>query len=191
MRISVRAGGFAACTIGLLLGCEGALPAHASEALGALLACRQVASDPARLACFDRESAALVAAPRSGAVSPRASPRAVAGAQAPSRAALSATGLDPEQTFGLAPLQIAARQAAAEKLPRRLDHIAARITALSSAADGREIFTLDNSQVWMELEPEATVEPRVGESVEISRGWLGSYWLSLPTRRGCKVTRLR
>jgi hypothetical protein len=27
--------------------------------------------------------------------------------------------------------------------------------------------------------------------VEISRGWLGSYSLSLKSRRGCKVTRLR
>lgn len=96
------------------------------------------------------------------------------------------------QTFGLAPLQIAARQAAAERLPQQVNHITARVAGLSRAADGREIFTLSNHEVWVQLEAGSRSHGRVGDAVRISRGWLGSYWLSLKSRRwGCKVTRIR
>lgn len=141
--------------------------------LDALLACRKIAASPARLSCFDRESAALAAA-----------------ASAPAASA-STHGLSPQQTFGLAPMQVAARAQAIERLPRQLDRLSAHITALGRAADGREIFTLDNHQIWAQLVPDGGLAARTGDAVTISRGWLGSYWLSLPSRQGCKVTRMR
>jgi hypothetical protein len=152
--------------------------AHAAD-VAALLACRSIAAAPARLSCFDRESAALAAAVRSGA-------RPASAAATP-----AARGLSPQQTFGLAPMQVVARAQAAERLPRQLDRLSAHIAALGRAADGREIFALDNHQVWSQLVPDENVTARTGEAVTISRGWLGSYWLSLPSRQGCKVTRLR
>jgi hypothetical protein len=168
----------------------GSPPPAASAApaqLDALLACRHIAGSVARLACFDRQSALLAKSPVAGSA-----PHPAGAARARSQGALAAAGLSSVQTFGLAPLQIAARQAAAEKLPQRVDHITARIAGLSSASDGREIFALSNHQVWVQLEAGGRSHGRVGDAVRISRGWLGSYWLSLKSRRwGCKVTRIR
>lgn len=170
----------------------------APQALDRLLACRKVASGPARLACFDRESAAVAAARASTVTGQRpatgGSPAKAAepGARSASlRSAADSSALDPLQTFGLPPGQILAREEAARKAPRPLDHIAAHIMALANTADGREVFTLDNHQVWAQLAPDGDLYAKPGEAVEISRGWLGSYSLSLRSRRSCKVTRLR
>lgn len=146
-----------------------ALPAAASQPLDGLLACRRIAGSAARLACFDRESAAVAARTAQ-----------VAGQQP-----------TPVQTFGLPPGQVLAREEAARRLPRPQDHIAAHILALGATSDGREIFTLDNQQEWVELEPDGDLYAKPGEAVEISRGWLGSYSLSLQSRRSSKVKRLR
>jgi len=99
--------------------------------------------------------------------------------------------LNPQQTFGLAPMQVAAREEAAAGLPRQLDRLSAHIVALGRAADGREVFTLDDHQVWAELEPDEDLTPRAGDAVTISRGLFDSFWMSLPSRQGCKVTRVR
>lgn len=181
-------------TIALLL----ASPAGASRALDGLLACRRIAGSAARLACFDRESAA-VAARMAKAVRPRPAvagspPKAPAPGLAgpgPGGAAAHSPALDPRQTFGLPPGQILAREEAAQRAPAPLDHIQAHIVTLANAGDGREIFTLDNHQVWKEVEPDGDLYAKPGEAVEISRGWLGSYSLSLKSRRSSKVLRLR
>jgi hypothetical protein len=111
---------------------------------------------------------------------------------APVAAAASvAPDLSPGRTFGLAPAQIAAREAAVVKLPQQLKRITSRIVALERTADDREIFTLANHQVWAQLNSGGGLFARVGDVVAISRGWLGSYLLSLPSRRSCKVMRIR
>jgi hypothetical protein len=53
------------------------------------------------------------------------------------------------------------------------------------------VFTLDNGQVWRQISTEADLLAKQGDAVTISRGLLGSYWLALKSKRGCKVTRLR
>jgi hypothetical protein len=147
-----------------------ASPCWASGSLGALLACRGIQASAARLACFDRESAALAAKP-----TPAAS-----------------GSLNPRDTFGLAPMAVAARAEAAVHAPKPLDSMTAHIMSVSRAADGREIFTLDNHQVWVQLIPDGNwLDARPGERAQISHGWLGSYWLRLPSDRGFKVTRVR
>lgn len=184
-----------------------ASPAIASQPLAPLLACRNVTSSAARLACFDQESATLAkhAATASGTCPATAGVPASAGLPASASNGAGAIGapggarashgsaLDPMQTFGLPPGKILAREQAAQKVPRPLDHIEAYVVTLAAAADGREIFTLDNHQVWEQLEPEGNLYMNVkpGEAVEISRGWLGSYSLSTKSKRSCKVTRLR
>lgn len=176
-------------------------PVRASG-LDTLLACRRIAASSERLACFDRESATLAPAANSAsavnsapaansgnsarAAAEHATPRPATAPTAPAAARLS-----PQQAFGMAPLQVLAREQAATRAPPPLDRLAAHIIALGTAADGREIFTLDNDQVWSQLEPDADLGARRGDAVTISRGWLGSYWLSLKSRRGCKVTRMR
>jgi hypothetical protein len=189
-----RAAGWIIMAAALMLG----RPAEASQPLDGLLACRKIASNAARLACFDRQSAAIAAhmatipgrsppasAPPAIGAQPAAADLAVAGA-----AATHGSALDPVQTFGLPEGQILAREEAAQRAPRPLEHIEAHIVGLASMGDGREIFTLDNNQVWAELEPDGDLYAKSGETVEISRGWLGSYMLRVKSRRSSKVTRL-
>lgn len=146
-------------------------PCLASGSLGALLACRSIAASAARLACFDRESGALAAQRSAAAPHPE---------------------LNPRETFGLAPLQVAARAEAAAHAPKPLDSLTTRISSIARAADGREIFKLDNHQVWVQLLADGDwLDASAGEQVKISRGWLDSYWLRLPSQRGFKVTRAR
>lgn len=158
-------------------------PSRAAGRLDGILACRRIADSSSRLACFDRESAALASPGRAAAPEPHT---------ARARAPVPGPGLDPRQTFGLAPERILAREEAAQHLPHQLDQITARIALVSRAADGRDIFTLDNHEVWAQLVPDDDLYARPGDVVKISRAMLGSYWLAVKSRRGgCKVTRLR
>lgn len=164
----------------LIAGCVAGLPAgRAADGLDGLLACRAIAGSQERLACFDRAAASL------GGGSP-------APAVQPSAAAAPAPGLsDPKQSFGLTETAIAEKEVAAGMRPAPLAHIEAHVKALSAAADGRLVFTLDNGQTWVQLRPEGDdLLAKVGDAVTVSRGALGSYWLALSSRRGCKVTRL-
>ncbi|MHB8812468.1 MAG: hypothetical protein ACYDAE_04305 [Steroidobacteraceae bacterium] len=175
-----------------------ARPAQASQPLEGVLACRKIVSGAARLACFDRESAVIAAhvATITGRRPPSSGPPAKAAEAATPRVALAGaaaahgSALDPVQTFGLPEGQILAREEAAQRAPRPLEHIEAHIVGLAGMGDGREIFTLDNDQVWAELEPDGDLYAKPGETVEISRGWLGSYMLRVKSRRSSKVTRL-
>jgi hypothetical protein len=173
------------------------LPCWAADPLAGLLACRELPDAATRLACFDRESAAL--APAARAAAPLTTPSANnatpatpnAPAATPSPAAPTAPPLTPEQKFGLSSSAIEAKEAAGTQAPKETK-LQARITALALTGDGRALFTLDNSQVWRQLEADGTdVMARLGDSVTISRGLLGSFWLKLKSGRGCKVTRLR
>lgn len=162
-------------TFGIAAVMAAPVPSLASGSLGALLACRKIAAGAARLACFDRESGALAAQPR-----------------ASERPAAPNPQLNPRETFGLAPLQVAARAEAAAHAPKQLGSLTARISSVARAADGREIFTLDNHQVWVQLLADGDwLDASTGQQVTVARGWLDSYWLRLSSHRGLKVTRVR
>lgn len=150
--------------------------------LSELLACRHIVADTARLACFDRTSAAVARAPR-------ASHARVPGP--PTQAMKEA--LDPRRTFGLSHATIAEREASAAGVHvKDTSKITARIVRMGRGSEGQAVFDLDNGQVWEQLVPDGTdLYTKPGDSVRISRGWLDSYWLEAPSHHGCKVTRLR
>lgn len=139
--------------------------AATSDPQAALLACRELKDGVARLACFDRESAALAPA------------------------AATAT-LAPEQTFGLAPIAIIERESVAARRPE-VAEVQARLLSIGSGMDGRSELTLDNGQVWRQLSSGEELLIKTGDIVKLSRGALGSYWLTAPSGRGCKVRRIR
>ena len=99
--------------------------------------------------------------------------------------------LDAQQSFGLSGSAIAANEEAVGARPAKLAKIEGRIIALALAGNGRTLFTLDNTQVWRQLESDGDMLAKLGDSATISRGMLGSYWLQLKNGRGCKVTRLK
>lgn len=194
----VAAGMGSAGAIVLALTFMAAAPCRASGPLDGILACRRIADGRLALACFERESAMLADPARQSAAT-KSQPCAKPPRAMVERARLRVSAvparnasLDPQQTFGLPPMKILAREEAAQRLPPQLEHISARIEAISKAADGRDIFVLDNRETWAQLVPDEDLYAKPGDTVKISRAMLGSYWLALPSRRGgCKVTRVR
>ena len=149
------------------------IAAAATGPLADVLACRKIENSPARLACYDRATAALQAA-----ATERAPP-------------MHARPLNPRKTFGLPEAVVAEKEVAAGVRARPVTRLQANIVGLSRTGDGRMMFRLSNGQVWRELLPSSDLLARVGDPVVISRGWLGSYWLKLANGGDCKVDRLR
>jgi hypothetical protein len=162
----------------------------AADSMGKLLACRGIDDAAARLACFDREAAALASAAVAHAPSaPVASPPAAPAPAAP--AVATAPVPDAKQQFGLPERAVAAQEVAAGTRPAEAKKIEAHVSRFAPGPDGRLVFTLDNDQVWRQLLSEGDLLMNPGDAVTISRGFLGSYWLQASNGRGCKVTRLR
>lgn len=146
-----------------------------AAAVDRVVACRAIRSAQARLHCFDLATAALA---RHVDHTPVSSQQA-------------RTALSPRATFGLTPAAILAREVAAGARPKPIANISERVTGLHVEADGRMVYDLANGQVWRELQADGDAPPlSVGDQVQISRGWLGSYWLQAPSGRGCKVERI-
>lgn len=135
-----------------------------------LIACTQLTADTARLACFDREIAEIR---KSGG--------------APSKSSESAS--TPEQKFGFSGAQARALERTPAQAPPSAVH--AQIVSVSEGANGRQIFVLDNSQTWQQIELEPDFSVRNGQSVTISNGALGSFWLSSDSHRATRVKRIR
>jgi hypothetical protein len=174
---------------------------YAAAPLNGLLACRDIADAQARLACFDREAAALAAPTRvAEPPPPPAPPAAPAAAVRPAIAAApavtppaapTAAPLNSEQQFGLPERAVAAKEVAAGTRASDVPAIEARLVSVAAAPDGRMIFTLDNGQAWRQLQAEGDLLAKPGDAVVVSRALLGSFWMRVPSGRGCKVTRLR
>jgi hypothetical protein len=65
-----------------------------------------------------------------------------------------------------------------------------KITALRQGPRGEYIFTLDNQQVWIQVEIEPNKKFAVGETVHIEHGAMGSLWLAADKNRMTRVTRI-
>lgn len=171
--------------IAVLLVCIAcALPCAAADPLAPVLACRSISDSAARLSCFDRETAALATVPAAAAA-----PAAQAAAPAPPEH--PAPALDAQQSFGLSGSAIAANEEAAGARPAKIAKIESRVVGLSLTGNGRTVFTLENSQMWRQVESDGDMLAKLSDVATISRGLLGSYWLQLKSGRGCKVTRIR
>jgi len=163
-------------------------------AVGQLLACRRIAAEASRLQCFDRTSAVIASAAKGADASPH--PAAADGTTAASGPAADAKPTaaqpSPQQTFGLSAETILAHEVASGGRRREISSITARVSGMRPAPDGRMIYQLDDGQTWEELQANGYApDIKAGDRVQISRGWLDSYWLQAPSGRGCKVQRLR
>lgn len=171
--------------------------ARAESALTQMLACRNVVDATQRLACFDRESARAAGAPASPAAPPQSASASRSAAISQSEAVPQSATASPSQTldagqrFGLPEKTVEKREVAAGTRTADASRIQAHISRLSTAADGREVFTLDNDQVWQQVSPEGDLLAKSGETVTLSRALLGSFWLETEHGRGCKVKRIR
>jgi hypothetical protein len=141
--------------------------------------CMAEAVDAARLACFDREAARLVAA--TGAATGAAAEPA-----APAAPALTA-----EQRFGLRG-EVARETLEREKAAKQeLDRLDAKVTAVTAGPTGDWVVTLDNGQVWAQVPAGMRYTIRVGDAVTIAPAALGSYMLTGESGRSVRVRRRR
>jgi hypothetical protein len=153
--------------------------------------CAAERSDAKRLACYDRlEAAARPAATATLPVASAATPvatttpapvPAAATAAAPARDAAAAA-----QEFGVSEGPLAARRQAANP-----HAITAVVTRVATRPRGELVVTLDNGQVWTQLQAVDYFPLSAGDRITISTGALGSYVLEAPSRRSTKVTRLQ
>jgi hypothetical protein len=160
--------------------------------------CATIADDAARLACYDAAvgrtpSKAAAATPPAQQVS-RAAPPAVAAAPvaaAPVVAAPTPAPKDPVSEFGLSESAKAARdpvkQAEAAAAPQS---VSARVISVRWRKYGEFVVTLDNGQVWAQIEPMPSAIVKVGDVVTVKKALFGSYTLVTAGKIGTKVRRL-
>jgi hypothetical protein len=144
----------------------------------AFIACRDIAADPQRLACYD-------AAAR--AVTSDMPERSTAGA---TPVATPASRIDPEALFGL-------EAGATNEVLRSssgigdLTAMQSRVTAVGRAADGRLVITLANGQLWAQSDTEK-LPVAAGDTVRIREASFGSFLLSRESgKRSIRVRRIR
>jgi hypothetical protein len=134
-----------------------------------LIACAQLTSDTARLACFDREIEEI----KKKIPEP---PPSVA--------------LTPEQKFGLSGAQMRGLETKpGQSTTPTVLH--AHIVSVSRYLNARQVFVLDNMQTWQQIELDLDFAVRNGQEVTISNGALGSFWLSTDSHHSTRVKRIQ
>lgn len=153
--------------------------------------CVAIADDAARLACYDR-ALGHSAAPKPAPVAPIA-PTAPAAAAATTAAAAPAAPVkkDPVGEFGLSEQAKQAKDPAkAAEAAAAPDSITGRVMSVRWRKYGEFVVTLDNAQVWAQIEPMPSAVVRVGDTVTIKKALFGSYTLVTAGRIGTKVRRI-
>jgi hypothetical protein len=147
--------------------------------------CASLTVAGARLACYDAlagSSALSQVAPPAPAASSSAGTAAIAASGASGTPSPAKTDME----FGVHNGPLEAKLIS----PQREKHMLAVVSAVSNRPRGELVVTLDNGQVWVQLEP-TNYPLKAGDHVEIDVGALGSYILWSPSnRRATKVTRI-
>jgi hypothetical protein len=161
----------------LVLFCGGASAADAT--LEAARRCVQLTDSLQRLVCFDR---AFAAAPAQEQVATPVAPMAAAPAIAP--VAVVAPSLGDENLKR-------ARDPAAQAEPKSLT---AKVAALRETRKDVFRITLDNGQVWQQMDLESMFYLKVGDLVQVDKGLMGGYRMAKTgnSRSGwARVTRIK
>ena len=160
--------------------------AHAAESTSdALVACAKETDDARRLHCFDAVVADLPrapAAPAAGAATTAAVRPSAPPAAAPPAAPVASVSR--EEKFG-------ARGDLDREKREELKELTGKVTEVGSRPHGELVITLDNGQVWAERTANSKVRVKVGDTVKIESGALGSFTRIAPNGRSSKVARVR
>lgn len=136
-----------------------------------LLACRTITPAEQRLACYDRETAAMGQAIATNDLvmidkeKARAAGRSLFGFSIPNFGGLFGNNGDISQIDGT-------------------------IKSTGRNADGGWVITLEDGSVWSQTDDWPGLDARAGKKVIVKRGVLGSFWLSIPGQNGIKVKRI-
>lgn len=153
------------------------LTAGGSELPQDLIDCRAIASAVARLDCYDRLADTQAGSSRQetrSAATPATQPAAVA--PAPSApAATPAPEISQEALFGKDPVEVRETVQKATGASE-IDEIESRISNIRYSTAGKAIITLDNGQVWTQID-NARLRLSEYDPVVIRRAALGSFML--------------
>jgi hypothetical protein len=138
--------------------------------------CASIVDDAARLACYDQAFGRPV-----GAGSAKAAAPAAAVAVDPAVKAREDFGLSEPQKRASEPSQSAAPTSVTGKV----------VELTRRAVTGEATVTLDNGQVWTELQAFSGVVLRKGDVVTIRSASLGSFLLVTPRNVATRVRRLK
>jgi hypothetical protein len=136
-----------------------------------LLDCRKLTDSTARLACYDKATDAIQSATASGDL----------------------VSIDREQR------KAARRQAFGFTLPtlsfldrgeKEADRLSATVADASQDPYGKWIIRLDDGAVWMQTEPDTLARPpHKGSKVNISKGMMGGFFMTIDGEAAGKATR--
>lgn len=152
-----------------------AAPTRATRIVDELAACRVIAADAARLACFDRTAAALDAA----------------------RADRQLVVVDREDVqktkrslfgFSLPKINLFGGGDGKDDEPE-LKEIDATIKGVRAVQNQLFVVTLEDGQQWQFIDP-MTFPPNAGDPIKIRRGALSAYFGSVKGRTGVKIKRV-
>jgi hypothetical protein len=158
-----------------------------------LRVCRDLPDDDARLICYDaavdrsRQTASGSPAP-AAAKSPAAAPAEPAGASGTAATAGAAASLSQEALFGKTTDEVE-RTVEEATGDERIDRLNATVTQLQQYAYNKVLITLDNGQVWKQVDT-SNLRLRAGDTIEIERASLGSFMLRKQgSKRSMRVSR--
>lgn len=146
---------------------EAGTPAQVQRLMG----CRTIAAADQRLACYDRETAAMSQAITNKDLfmvdkeKARAAGRSLFGFSIPNFGGLFGNN-------------------------DQISQIDGTIRSAGRNADGGWTITLNDGSVWSQTDDWPGFEARPGQKVIVKRGTLGSFWLSSPAKNGIKVKRV-
>ncbi|WP_174278221.1 hypothetical protein [Sphingomonas bacterium] len=161
----------------MLLAMSGAIGAQgngdATHTLDDLARCHAIAADAARLACYDRASATVVALRSSGAL-----------------IALDRDAVRKKNTaeFGLGPSRKPPAHARPDDFPAGIDQVSGTVTEVTSSSYGRYLVAMNNGMVWETIDP---ATPGKGETMVVKRGRLGAFRAFIGGERSVQVQRVR
>lgn len=171
------------------------LPAQADqarEALSEFAKCSAISAVIERLQCYDN---AAVAAKMALAAPPATQQQAAVETEEEEESSggmLSWFGLNSNKPVKKA--EDFGRPPPRADQPKEVTEISASVTKFGRTGLGRAIFTLDNGQVWTQIEGDTTEvrEAVPGDEVTVEKGLFGSYSLVFKERKGLiKVRRTK
>lgn len=172
----------AAIWMGLVMTATAGAATAQPAAVADVFACRSIAADAARLACFDRATAALDTATRTRdvVVLDKAEVKRT-------RRSLFGYALPRVPLFG-GPADAPAAKAAEHEDVSEIDAVIATVTPLP---DDRYRLTLEEGGAWRTTEIwSGSVRPKPGMAVHIARAALGSYMLRVKGGRTVRAQRI-
>jgi hypothetical protein len=94
-----------------------------------------------------------------------------------------------EKSYGLTDEQKRKLEQPKAGIDAKPQTLSSKVLAVTLRADGRNVITLENGQIWVQGEAFEHTAIHAGDAVTIKPGLLGSLYMFLPSRLRTRVTR--